>query len=66
MCKFTVKGCKAMFLCQDECVANYRIKNDQYIHENKCEQCLSVISGNESKTYCWETKHFCSIDCLSK
>lgn len=55
-----------MYLCQEECVENYQRKNDQYNFEKKCEQCLLVISKNEDKSYCWQTKHFCSIDCLSK
>lgn len=54
-----------MYLCQDDCVANYRKKNDHYNLENQCEQCLSVILENHDKTFCWQTKHFCSVICLS-
>jgi len=60
-----VKGNKAMYLCQEDCVTNYRWKNGQCDLEKKCEQCLSVILDIEEKSYCWETKHFCSIICLS-
>lgn len=54
-----------MYLCQEECVDNYRRKDDQYNFEKNCEQCLSVISKNDDKSYYWQTKHFCSVDCLS-
>lgn len=57
-----------MYLCQEDCVANYRWKNDQCNQSNlrkKCEQCLSIISENEDKNYCWQLKHFCSVNCLS-
>jgi len=54
-----------MYLCQEECVDNYRRKNDQYNFEKNCEQCLSVISKNDDMSYYWQTKHFCSVDCLS-
>lgn len=66
MCKFSIKGHTAMYLCQEDCIENYRRKNDQCNFEIKCEQCLSMISPNENKNYCWQTKHFCSVDCLSK
>ncbi|VVC35533.1 Hypothetical protein CINCED_3A004499 [Cinara cedri] len=65
LCKFSVKDYKSMYLCQEDCVASYRKKNDQYNLENKCEQCLSVISENQEKTFCWQTKHFCSVICLN-
>lgn len=54
-----------MYLCQEDCVANYRRKNSQYYFEKKCEQCLTDILQNEDKSYCWQTKHFCSVNCLS-
>lgn len=54
-----------MYLCQDDCIENYRRKNGQHDFEKKCEQCLTVILQNEDKSYCWQTKHFCSTNCLS-
>lgn len=66
LCKFTVKGNKAVYLCQDDCVAKFRWKSDQCSFGKKCEQCLSVISEKEDKSYCWQLKHFCSNICLSK
>lgn len=61
-----MEGNKAMYLCQEECVANYRWKSGQWDIEKKCEQCLSAIRKNADKSYCWQIKHFCSLDCLSK
>jgi len=55
-----------MYLCQEDCVENYRKKNSQCNFEKKCQHCLSVILGNEDKSYYWQTKHFCSVDCLGK
>lgn len=57
---------KAMYLCQEDCVDNYRRMNEQRDFVIKCEQCQLIISQNENKNYCWQTKHFCSADCLSK
>lgn len=54
-----------MYLCQEDCIENYRKKNDQCNFEIKCGECLQVISQNENKNYYWQTKHFCSVDCLS-
>lgn len=54
-----------MYLCQEDCIENYRKKNYQSNFEIKCEQCLKLISQNENKNYYWQTKHFCSVDCLS-
>ncbi|XP_026806828.1 zinc finger MYM-type protein 3 [Rhopalosiphum maidis] len=64
LCKFTVNDHKSIYLCQEDCVENYRKKNSQCNFEKKCEHCQSVIVGNEDKSYYWQTKHFCSVDCL--
>lgn len=66
LCKFTIISHKSMYLCQEECVANYRSKSDQCILKKKCEQCQSAILDNEDKSYVWLTKHLCSVDCLSE
>ncbi|XP_029345723.1 uncharacterized protein LOC100569937 [Acyrthosiphon pisum] len=64
ICKFTVNDQKSIYLCQEECVKNYRKKNSQCDFEKKCQCCHSVILENEDKSYCWQTKHFCSVNCL--
>lgn len=64
LCKFTVNDYKSMYLCQEDCVENYRKKNSRCNFEKKCQHCLSMILGNEDKSYYWQTKHFCSVDCL--
>ncbi|XP_001943720.2 zinc finger MYM-type protein 3 [Acyrthosiphon pisum] len=64
LCKFTVNDHKSIYLCQEECVENYRKKNIQCDFEKKCQCCQSVILENEDKSYYWQTKHFCSVKCL--
>lgn len=61
-----MKDHKSMYLCQEDCVASYRRKNGQLILKKKCEQCLSLILENEDKSYSWQSKIFCSINCLSE
>lgn len=53
-----------MYLCQEDCVENYRRQFDQCNIEKKCQQCQLVISEINDKSYSWQTKHFCLIDCL--
>ncbi|XP_022182144.1 zinc finger MYM-type protein 3 [Myzus persicae] len=65
LCKFTVNDHKSIYLCQEECVENYRKKNSHCNFEKKCQHCQSSILENEDKSYYWQTKHFCSVDCLS-
>lgn len=55
-----------MYLCQEDCVENYHRLFDQHTLEKKCQQCLLVISEIVDKCYCWQTKHFCSVDCLGE
>uniref|UniRef100_A0A2S2RAR3 Zinc finger MYM-type protein 3 n=1 Tax=Sipha flava TaxID=143950 RepID=A0A2S2RAR3_9HEMI len=65
LCKFIVKSQKSIYLCQEDCVENYRRQFNQCILEKKCQQCLLVISEIEDKSYSWQTKYFCSVDCLA-
>lgn len=56
-----------MYLCQEDCVEKYRRQFVQCSLKKECQQCLLVISENEDKNnYCWQTKHFCSVDCLGE
>ncbi|KAL4096614.1 hypothetical protein QTP88_021533 [Uroleucon formosanum] len=66
LCKFTVNDHKSIYLCQEECVENYRKKNSQCNFEKKCQHCQSVILKNEDESFYWQTKHFCSADCLNQ
>lgn len=53
-----------MFLCQEECVANYQRKTSQISVEKKCEHCQATIFQNDDKYFNWQTKYFCSVNCL--
>ncbi|CAI6363134.1 unnamed protein product [Macrosiphum euphorbiae] len=64
VCKFTVNGHKSIFLCQEKCVENYCKKNSRCHFEKKCQCCQSVILEIKDKSYYWQTKHFCSVNCL--